>query len=81
MKQGLRGPARLALFVTALSIAMKVMGPKIGEVMERKFDEAPDDFPPKWMFLNITAIRETNERILGLLEERTEQPEGGQGSD
>lgn len=81
MKQGLRGPARIVLFVAAVSIAMKVIGPRIGEVMERKFEEAPDDFPPKWMFLNITAIRETNERILSLLEERTEQPEGGQGDD
>ena len=74
----LQGPMRLVLFGTILGAVMKVIGPKIGDVMERKFEEASDDFPPKWMFLNITAIRETNERILSLLEERAKRLEGGQ---
>ncbi len=78
MKQELRGPMRLVFVVAILGAVMKAIGPKIGEVMERKFEEASDDFPPKWMFLNITAIRETNERILSLLEERVERLEGGQ---
>ena len=78
MKQRLQGPMRLLFFVTTLGAVMKVIGPKIGDVMERKFEEASDDFPPKWMFLNITAIRETNERILSLLEERAKRLEGGQ---
>jgi hypothetical protein len=69
---------RLVFVVAILGAVMKAIGPKIGEVMERKFEEASDDFPPKWMFLNITAIRETNERILSLLEERVERLEGGQ---
>ena len=30
----------------------------------------PETAPPKWMFTNITAIRENTERILELLEER-----------
>jgi len=30
----------------------------------------PDEFPPKWMYLSITAIREQNERIIQLLEEQ-----------
>ena len=33
MKQGLRGPVRLALAVTALNIVMRVMGPKIGDTI------------------------------------------------
>lgn len=78
MKQELRGPMRLVFVVATLGAVMKAIGPKIGEVMERKFEEASDDFPPKWMFLNITAIRETNERILSLLEEMVERLEGGQ---
>jgi hypothetical protein len=28
----------------------------------------PDTAPPKWIFMNITAIRENTERILELLE-------------
>ena len=45
-------------------------GPKMGCVCERVFEKMPDTFPPKWMYLNITAIREQNERILQLLEEQ-----------
>ena len=33
----------------------------------------PDNAPPKWMFRNITAIRENTDRILQLLE--SGQPE------
>jgi hypothetical protein len=34
----------------------------------------PDTAPPKWMFLNITAIRENTERILERLGEREYVP-------
>ena len=34
---------------------------------EKKFADMPEDFPPKWMFTNISAIREQNERILEML--------------
>jgi hypothetical protein len=32
-------------------------------------ERMPDNAPPKWMFHNITAIRDNTERILQLLEE------------
>lgn len=35
---------------------------------ERMIERMPEDAPPKWMFRNITAIRENSERILELLE-------------
>jgi hypothetical protein len=39
---------------------------------EKMIERMPKDAPPKWMFRNITAIRENSERILELLEaERT----------
>ena len=39
---------------------------------EKMIQRMPEDAPPKWMFRNITAIRENSERILELLEvERT----------
>ena len=38
---------------------------------ESKFDAMPDNAPPKWMFTNISAIRENSERIIGLLEGET----------
>jgi len=44
--------------------------PEMGKACEHVFDKMPDEFPPKWMYLNITAIREQNERIIQLLEEQ-----------
>ena len=39
---------------------------------ERLVERMPEDAPPKWIFRNISAIRENTERILQLLEsERT----------
>jgi len=61
---------RLGLILGGVMLFMRVAGPTVGEFMDRKFEEASDDFPPKWMYLNITAIREQNERILQLLDEK-----------
>lgn len=44
--------------------------PEMGKACEHIFDRMPDQFPPKWMYLNITATREQNERMIQLLEER-----------
>jgi hypothetical protein len=39
---------------------------------ETLIERMPDNAPPKWMFRNISAIRENTDRILQLLEsERT----------
>ncbi len=53
----------------------KHFGPKMGGMCERMagvcaraFENMPDEFPPKWMCLNIAAIREQNDRIIELLE-------------
>jgi hypothetical protein len=32
-------------------------------------ERMPEDTPPKWMFRNISAIRENTDRILALLDE------------
>ena len=47
-------------------------GVDFGRMLERM----PEDAPPKWMFRNITAIRENTERILELLEREHSPPEG-----
>ena len=41
----------------------------------RMIEHMPDDAPPKWMFRNITAIRENTDRILEL-HERERPPVG-----
>ena len=58
-------------------LVFRRFGPNLGAAAERAFENAPDDFPPKWMLLNITAIREQgetirkqNDRIIKLLEEQ-----------
>ena len=38
--------------------------------VEKMLERMPDTAPPKWVFLNITAIRENTERILERLEGR-----------
>lgn len=50
-------------------LVLRLAGPKLGERMQRRFEEAPEDWPPKWMYLNITAIRENTERILKMMGE------------
>ncbi len=35
---------------------------------EQMIERMPDNAPPKWMFNNISAIRENTDRILELLE-------------
>ncbi len=50
-------------------LALRLAGPKLGERMDRMFEEASEDFPPKRMFVNISAIRENTERILTVLTE------------
>jgi hypothetical protein len=41
-----------------------------GADFARIVERMPENAPPKWMFRNITAIRENTERILQLLEGR-----------
>lgn len=66
--------AALCLGVTGVGILTRRFHARLGCLPERLFEKLPDDFPPKWMFLNITAIREQNERILELLEDEAERP-------
>jgi hypothetical protein len=42
---------------------------------EKKFEAMPDNAPPKWMFTNISAVRDNTERILELLEGRSGRAE------
>jgi hypothetical protein len=39
-----------------------------GVDFERLIERMPENAPPKWMFRNISAIRQNTERILRLLE-------------
>ena len=57
-----------AVFV-GLGVLAKLFGPKMQNIdWEKKFETMPDNAPPKWMFRNITAIRENTDRILAAVE-------------
>jgi hypothetical protein len=55
----------------AKRIASSTDGFDFGQIVERM----PDDAPPKWIFSNISAIRENTDRILQLLESEEKSAE------
>ena len=56
--------------VAGLCVVVRAFGPKMQNIdWEKRFEKMPDNAPPKWMFRNITAIRENTDRILELLDE------------
>jgi hypothetical protein len=55
--------------LAGIAVLAKRFAPGLGNIdWEKKFDEMPDNAPPKWMFNNIGAIRNNTERIIELLE-------------
>lgn len=65
------GGAITAITGTAF-LAKRRMSSGGGLDFERVIERMPENAPPKWMFRNISAIRENTERILQQLEgERT----------
>ncbi len=64
------------MVITAVLLARRFV--TFGEFdPEKVFERMPDWAPPKWMFRNITAIRENTDRILERLGE-TRQSEAGE---
>jgi hypothetical protein len=59
----------LAAVFVGLAGLRRLLGVRMRNIdWEKRIDALPDNAPPKWMFRNITAIRENTERILRLLE-------------
>jgi hypothetical protein len=64
-----KGLLVVALVVAAVAVVAKRFGPKMqGMDWEKRLERMPDNAPPKWMFRNITAIRENTDQILELLD-------------
>ena len=71
MKKGLLLAALAAL--AALAVAVVALAKRFGPGMksmdwEKRLERMPENAPPKWMFRNITAIRENTDQILELLD-------------
>ena len=68
--------AAVAVVLAVLGVLARRLGPKMRNVdWEKRLEAMPDNARPKWMFRNITAIRENTDKILQLLE--SGQPETG----
>ena len=66
-----------AAVFAGLGMLARRFGPKMCSIdWEKRFEAMPDNAPPKWMFRNITTIRENTDRILELL--GSSHPEAGQ---
>ena len=64
----------LVALLVVLAVLAKLFGPRMQNVdWETKLERMPDNAPPKWMFRNITAIRENTDRILELAERANSQ--------
>ena len=58
-----------------LGVLARRLGPKMPAIdWEKRLEAMPGNAPPKWMFRNITAIRENTDRILQLLESGQPEP-------
>lgn len=68
-----KGLAALLLGIVGVGILAWRCGLPPRDLHERLFERLPDNFPPKWMFLNISAIREQNDQILRILGAETEE--------
>ncbi len=65
----------IAAALAVLGVLARRFGPKMPAIdWEKRLGAMPDNAPPKWMFRNITAIRENTERILQLLEPGRPEP-------
>lgn len=55
--------------VASVGLVLKRLTPGLGKIdWEKRFESMPDNAPPKWMFRNITEIRENTEQIIAMLE-------------
>ena len=65
----------VAAVLVGLGVLARRLGPKMPAIdWEKRLEAMPGNAPPKWMFRNITAIRENTDRILQLLESGQPEP-------
>ncbi len=59
--------------LVGIAVLAKRFGAKWANVdWEERFESMPDDAPPKWMFRTISQIHDNTDRILELLQDRSE---------
>jgi ribosome-associated toxin RatA of RatAB toxin-antitoxin module len=59
----------IAALLVGLAAIAKRFAPRVQRMdWQARIDAMPENAPPKWMFRNITAIRENTDRILELVD-------------
>ena len=65
----------VAAVLAVMGVLARRFGPKMPAIdWEKRLEAMPDNAPPKWIFRNITAIRQNTDRILQLLESGRPEP-------
>ena len=65
----------VAAVLAVLGVLARRFGAKMPAIdWEKKIEAMPDNAPLKWMFRNITGIRENTDRTLQLLESGQPEP-------
>ena len=65
----------VAAVLVGLGVLARRLGPKMPAIdWEKRLEAMPGNTRPKWMFRNITAIRENTDQILQLLEPGQPEP-------
>jgi hypothetical protein len=68
------GGAALVAAAGAAFLAKRLVSRDGGIDFEQMIERMPENAPPRWVFHNVTAIRENTERILALLEAKPTSP-------
>lgn len=61
---------RTVVIGVVAAAAVRRFAGRAPDICRRMFEGMPDDFPPKRMAADLTAVRRQNERIIEMLESR-----------
>jgi hypothetical protein len=76
MKNQIIAGGAIAGAIAGAAILAKRRAWSSGVDFERMIERMPENAPPKWIYRNVSAIRENTERILQLLESEDKSAEG-----
>ncbi len=73
---------RKVLILAAIGVAVGVAASRLRSAMsnvdwEKRLEAMPENAPPKWMFRNISVIRDNTDQILDLLKREPASPGRG----
>ncbi len=70
MKKLIKIAGVLAVLAVLVGLAKRAASGMQSGDWQKMIESMPDNAPPKWMFRNISSIRENTDRMLEILEEQ-----------